>query len=64
MTQEALTLRHRPLSFRARRPLWLRLLDRLVVWDRRWRDRTRLDAMTDQQLRDLGLTRRDLRRGP
>ncbi|TNF20293.1 MAG: hypothetical protein EP318_11505 [Rhodobacteraceae bacterium] len=45
------------------RPLILRALDRLIAADRAYRERSKMRRLSDEQLRDMGLSRRDAPRG-
>ena len=36
-------------------------IDRVVRWDAGYRDTARMQELTDDQLRDIGLTREDIR---
>lgn len=41
---------------------WRRGADRLIAWRQHFRDRAVLRELSDHQLRDIGLTRADVRR--
>ncbi|TNC67538.1 hypothetical protein [Rubellimicrobium roseum] len=52
----------RPTVLPAPTPLFRRLLDWLVEVDARYREARRIEGLTEERLRDVGLTRADFTR--
>ena len=47
---------------RSKRPIVLRVVDTLLDWQQRYRERRHLLAMSDHMLKDIGLSRADIER--
>lgn len=66
MTTKTDSCNHSPSRLRAlARALSLELIDLcnlLLVWQARWRERGRLDRLSDHMLKDLGISRADASR--